>query len=101
MARFNKLAYIAETAGINICLYGLYETGVITCAANQVGSTISHLDDDKQYMNHFLSWDIIKSPNLTLLDEKLSVLKDPGLRIEIDLSVVKEGARFYQRQDNI
>ena len=100
LARFTKIAHIAEAAGIDICLHGLYETGITTCAANQVGSTISNLDDGNQYMNHFLSWDIIKSPNLTLIDGKLPVLKGPGLGFEIDLSAVKEAARIYQRQNN-
>jgi L-alanine-DL-glutamate epimerase-like enolase superfamily enzyme len=100
LARFTKIAHIAEAAGIDICLHGLYETGITTCAANQVGSTISNLDDGNQYMNHFLSWDIIKSPNLTLIDGKLPVLKGVGLGFEIDLSAVKEAARIYQRQNN-
>ena len=98
LAPFSKIAHIAEAAGIDICLHGLYETGITTCAANQVGSTISNLDDGNQYMNHFLSWDIIKSPSLTLIDGKLPVLKGAGLGFEIDFSAVEEAAKLYQHQ---
>ncbi len=35
IARFRKVAHIAEAAGIDICLHGLYETGISTTAANQ------------------------------------------------------------------
>ena len=101
LLRFSKIAHIAEAAGIDICLHGLYETGITTCAANQIGSTINNLDDGNQYMNHFLSWDIIKSPNLTLIDGKLPVLKGPGLGFEIDSSAVEEAAKFYQRQNDV
>jgi muconate cycloisomerase len=98
LASFSKIAHIAQAAGIDICLHGLYETGITTCAANQVGSTISNLDDGNQYMNHFLSWDIIKSPNLTLVEGKLPVIKGPGLGFEIDSKAVEEAAKFYQQQ---
>lgn len=100
LARFSKIAHIAEAAGVGICLHGLSETMVTTCVANQVGSTISNLDDGNQYMNHFLSWDIIKSPNLTLIDGKLAALKGPGLGFEIDSNAVEEAAKFYQHQIN-
>ena len=54
LQRFSKCAHIAEAAGIDICIHGLYETGITTCAANQVAATIPNLDDGNQYMNHLL-----------------------------------------------
>ena len=36
LARLAKVAHVAEAAGINVCLHGLYETGITTCAANQI-----------------------------------------------------------------
>ena len=99
LAPFRKIAHIAEAAGIDICLHGLYETGITTCAANQVGSTIRNLDDGNQYMNHFLAWDVIKSPSLTLVDGKLPVLKGVGLGFEIDQDAVQEAAQFYRHKN--
>lgn len=63
ISQFIKTAHVAETAGINICIHGLYETGITTCAANQAAATIANLDDGNQYMNHLLAWDIIESPD--------------------------------------
>jgi len=74
LLRFSKAANVAEPAGINVCIHGLYETGITTCAANQVAATLPNLDDGNQYMNHFLTWDIIKSPDLSLRNGKLLIL---------------------------
>ncbi len=98
LLRFSKVAHIAEAAGIDICLHGLYETGITTCAANQIGATIPNLDDGNQYMNHFLSWDIIKSPNLALVNGRLPVLKGPGLGFELDRDAINRAAELYEQK---
>ena len=38
--RFQKAAAIAEAAGIRICLHGVFESGITTCATNQVAATL-------------------------------------------------------------
>ncbi len=43
--RFRQAAAIAGAAGLNICLHGIYETGITTCASHQVGLTVANLDD--------------------------------------------------------
>lgn len=88
IARFLKAAHIAEVAGINICIHGLYETGITTCASNQAAAAITNLDDGNQYMNHFLLWDIIKQPDLALHNGKLPVLGGPGLGFDLDWDAV-------------
>lgn len=87
---YRKVAHIAEAAGIRICIHGLYETGITTCAVHQVAVTIPNLDDGNQYMNDLLAWDIIKSPNLTLDNGKLPTLQGPGLGFEMDWDAVSE-----------
>lgn len=96
--RFSKCAHIAEAAGIDICIHGLYETGITTCAANQIGATIPNLDDGNQYMNHLLAWDIIKSPNLQLRHSVLPVLSGPGLGFDLDWDAVGKAAELFQQQ---
>ena len=100
IARFRKIAHIAEAAGIDICLHGLYETGITTAAANQVGATLPNLDDGNQYMNHFLKWDIIKSPDLTMKNGRLPVLDGPGLGFELDPEAVAQAAEAHLIQEN-
>ena len=92
---FRSAASVAETAGINICLHGLYETGITTCAANQAAATISNLDDGNQYMNHLLQWDIIASPSLTLENGRLPVIKGAGLGFELDTDAVEQARQLY------
>jgi len=95
MLRFGKVAHIAEAAGIDICIHGLYETGITTCAANQVAATLPNLDDGNQYMNHFLKWDIVKSPDLSLRDGKLPVFNGPGLGFELDWEAIEQAGDLY------
>ena len=35
LLRLCKVAHIAEAAGIDVCIHGLYETGITTAASNQ------------------------------------------------------------------
>ena len=98
LSRYVKVAHVAEAAGIDVCVHGLYETGITTCAANQVAATIPNLDDGNQYMNHFLAWDIVRLPDLILRDGKLPVLKGPGLGFELDWEAVGQAAELYRKQ---
>lgn len=98
LLRFTKVAHIAEAAGIDICIHGLYETGITTCAANQVAATLPNLDDGNQYMNHFLEWDIVKSPNLSLSNGKLPVLKGPGLGFELDWEAIDRASDLHDKR---
>ena len=97
LLRFAKVAHIAEAAGIDICIHGLYETGITTCAANQVAATLPNLDDGNQYMNHFLEWDIVKSPALSLKNGKLPVLTGPGLGFELDWDAISHADDLYHK----
>jgi len=98
LLRFSKVAHIAEAAGIDICIHGLYETGITTCAANQVAATLPNLDDGNQYMNHFLKWDIVKSPGLSLQNGKLPVLNGPGLGFELDWDAISQASDLHNKR---
>jgi muconate cycloisomerase len=90
-----KVAHIAEAADIDICLHGLYETGITTCACSQIAATIPNLDDANQHMNRFLAWDIIRSPDLRPKAGRLPVMKAPGLGFEIDEGNVDRARQAY------
>ena len=95
-----KAAAVAESAGLNICINGLHETGITTCAANQVAATIPNLDDGNQFMNHLIESDIINSPDLTLQNGGLPVLDGPGLGFEINFEAVQEAKEKYKIRNN-
>jgi len=95
-----KAAAVAESAGLNICIHGLHETGITTCAANQVAATIPNLDDGNQFMNHLIESDIINSPDLTIQNGGLPVLNGPGLGFEINFEAVQEAKEKYKNRNN-
>lgn len=97
ITNFRKAASIAEAAGIRICLHGLYETGITTCATNQVAATLPNLDDGNQYMNHLLDEDIIETPNLDLRNGELSVICGPGLGFELDWDAVNRAKESHRQ----
>ena len=73
-----KAAAVAEAAGLNICLHGVYESGITTCASNQVAATVPNLDDGNQIMVQLLAEDIVASPPLATMDGRLPVIDGPG-----------------------
>ena len=93
---FLEAAAVAAAAGINVCIHGLHETGITTCAANHVASVISNLDDGNQYMNDLLAFDVISNPELSLADGRLPVLSGPGFGFEIDFDAVARAAEAHQ-----
>ena len=95
-----KAAAVAESACLNICIHGLHETGITTCAANQVAATIPNLDDGNQFMNHLIESDIINSPDLTLQNGGLPVLDGPGLGFEINFEAVQEAKEKFKIRNN-
>jgi L-alanine-DL-glutamate epimerase-like enolase superfamily enzyme len=97
VVRFRKAAAVAEAAGVNICLHGVFETGITTCAANQVASTLSNLDDGNQIMWQLLAEDIVRSPNLTPKDGGLAISDKPGLGFELDRDAVARAADAYRQ----
>ncbi|MDQ2067794.1 mandelate racemase/muconate lactonizing enzyme family protein [Xinfangfangia sp. CPCC 101601] len=99
-ANLLKIAHIAEAADVNICLHGLYETGITTCAGNQVAAVIPNLDDANQHMTRFLDWDIVKSPDLTPVNGAVKVLEGPGLGFEIDHDNVARAAELHRARNS-
>ncbi len=100
IGRFREAAAIAKSAGMNICIHGLYETGITTCAMNQLAAVQHNLDDGNQYMNHFLMDDVIEGPNLTLKEGKLPILPGPGLGFEMNWDVVGRAAEAHKKRSH-
>jgi muconate cycloisomerase len=96
VVRFRKAAAVAEAAAVNICLHGVFETGITTCASNQVAATINNMDDGNQIMWQLLAEDIVKSPNLVPKDGALPIVDAPGLGFELDPAAVARAAKAYR-----
>jgi muconate cycloisomerase len=90
--RFRKAAAVAEAAGVNICLHGVFETGITTCASNQVAATLGNMDDGNQIMWQLLAEDIVARPNLVPKDGALGISDLPGLGFELNREAVGRAA---------
>ena len=96
LVRFRAAAAIAAAAGVNVCLHGVWETGITTCASNQAAATVPNLDDGNQYMNHLIAEDIISAPDLRLDAGQLPVSELPGLGFELDEDAIGRAAERYR-----
>lgn len=96
--RWRKAAAVAEAANIRINIHGIFETGITTCIANQVGATVPNLDDANQIMWQLLEEDLVESPDLRPVDGFLPVLKKPGYGFELDRDAVGRAAEVYRKQ---
>jgi L-alanine-DL-glutamate epimerase-like enolase superfamily enzyme len=95
LSQWSKVAHIAEAAGLDVCIHGLFETGITTCASREIAATIPNLDDANQHMTRFLAWDLVASPDLTPRNGRLPVLKHPGLGFDLDWDAVERAKRAF------
>jgi L-alanine-DL-glutamate epimerase-like enolase superfamily enzyme len=93
VTRFRKAAAVAEAANVNICLHGVFETGITTCASNQVAATLRNLDDGNQIMWQLLAEDIVMRPPLVPKDGALPISDLPGLGFELNRDAVARAAK--------
>ncbi len=98
VVRFRKAAAVAEAAGLNVCLHGIFETGITTCASNQVAATLGNMDDGNQIMWQLLDEDIVSSPILTPRKGALPIGDKPGLGFELDEAAVARASAAYRSQ---
>ena len=87
-----------SAASVRICLHGVFETGITTCASNQVAATINNLDDGNQIMWQLLEEDLVESPNLTPIAGALAVSNKPGLGFDLDHDAVGRAAEAHRKQ---
>ena len=93
---FRDAAAVAAAAGVNICLHGVYETGITTCAANQIAATLPNLDDGNQIMWQLLSEDIVATPDLTPRAGRLGIIEGPGLGFDLDRDALARAAERWR-----
>lgn len=98
ISNFKKIAQLAEAAGINICIHGLYESGITSYASHQLGISIPNIDDGNQIMLRFLEWDIIRK-GIEFPDKmEWPVNNKVGLGFDIDEDAVKEASKLHRKK---
>ena len=99
ISNFKKIAQLAEAAGINICIHGLYESGITTYASHQLGISIPNIDDGNQIMLRFLQWDIIKKGSEFSDKMRWPANTKIGLGFDLDQDAVNESHRLYKSKE--
>jgi len=96
---FRQVASMAKVFDINICLHGLWETGITTCASIQAASGVPNMDDGNQIMWQLLQEDIVESPDLTPDAGKIAVMSGPGLGFSLNKDAVARAAEAYSNKN--
>ncbi|PQM57235.1 MAG: hypothetical protein CML39_00315 [Rhodobacteraceae bacterium] len=99
ISNFKKIAQLAEAAGINICIHGLYESGITAYASHQLGISIPNIDDGNQIMLRFLQWDIIKKGSEFSDKMRWPANTKIGLGFDLDQDAVNESHRLYKSKE--
>ena len=96
---FRRVAAIAQVFDINVCLHGVWETGITTCASIQAASGVPNMDDGNQIMWQLLQEDIVESPDLTPDAGKIAVMSGPGLGFSLNKDAVARAAEAYSNKN--
>lgn len=90
-----KVAAVAESAGLKICIHSSFSSGITTCVEHQIGLAIPNLDDGNQIMWQLLRNDIIASPDLRPVKGWMNAISGPGLGFELNRKVMAEAEKNY------
>ena len=88
-----RAAAVAEAAGIRICMHGVFETGITTCATWHAAVTLPNIDDGNQIMWQLLERDLVASPALVPAAGHLSLPADPGFGMSLDRDALDSATR--------
>ncbi len=95
---FRRVAAIAQLFDINVCIHGVWETGITTCASIQAAAGVPNLDDGNQIMWQLLEEDIVEAPDLTPKAGRIPVMSGPGLGFTLNEDAVSRAAEAYDKQ---
>ena len=98
---FRRVASIAQVFDINVCIHGVLETGITTCASIQAASGVPNMDDGNQIMWQLLEEDIVETPDLTPRAGKISVMDKPGLGFTLNVDAVCRAEEAYNKKKGL
>ena len=88
-----KAAAVAEAAGIRVCMHGVFETGITTCATWHAAVTLPNLDDGNQIMWQLLERDVVARPSLGPVTGRLVLPAGPGFGFSLDREALGAASR--------
>ncbi len=92
-----KAAAVAEAAGVKVCMHGVFETGITTCATWHAAVTLPNLDDGNQIMWQLLARDLVARPSLAPAAGHLALPAGPGFGFSLDQEALSAARRAPAR----
>ena len=98
---FRRVASIAQVFDINVCIHGVLETGITTCASIHAASGVPNIDDGNQIMWQLLEEDIVETPDLTPRAGKILVTDKPGFGFTLNEDAVCRAEEAYNKKKGL
>ena len=98
---FRRVAAIAQVFDINVCIHGVWETGITTCASIQAVAGVANLDDGNQIMWQLLEDDIVETPSLTPTAGKIPVMSNSGLGFTLNEDAVGRASEAFCKKNGM
>jgi L-Ala-D/L-Glu epimerase len=96
IAGFQRLAWVAEYEGLQVCKHTHGELGLAAVATHHVVLTLPNGVDGHQQTAHLLEHDVLKAPIPITTGPRWGTIDAPGLGVEVDEEAVAEAAARYR-----
>jgi len=98
IASFQRLAWVAEYEGLQVCKHTHGELGIAAAAAHHVILTLPNGVDGHQQTAHLMEHDVLADPIPISTGPRWGPIEGPGLGFEIDEAAVSEAAARYNAE---
>jgi L-Ala-D/L-Glu epimerase len=96
LAGFQRLAWVAEYEGLQVCKHTHGELGLAAAAAHHVVLTLPNGVEGHQQTAHLMQHDILAEPIPIATGPRWGRIDAPGLGVEVDEAAVTEAAARYR-----
>jgi L-alanine-DL-glutamate epimerase-like enolase superfamily enzyme len=98
LARYARVAWIAQVAGIAAVRHSWCELGIGTYASMHVMAASANFPMANQAYPEYLSDDVCKGDLFRFRNGRLSIVHGPGIGVELDRKRLEKYARVYERE---
>jgi L-Ala-D/L-Glu epimerase len=92
---FQRLAWVAEYEGLQVCKHTHGELGLAAAAAHHAVLTLPNGVEGHQHTAHLMEHDVLAEPLPIATGPRWGSIDEPGLGVEVDEAAVAEAAARY------
>ena len=98
LTSFQRLAWVAEYEGLQICKHTHGELGIAAAAAHHVVLTLPNGVDGHQQTAHLMQHDVLTEPIPIASGPRWGTIDEPGLGVDVDENAVADAAARYRSE---